>query len=195
MEIQWKRKDKYSPTMLLMADGMVFKEVSYSLFKNCKNETISNFEKEKWFEKKEKQVAENYALKMLLKRNYPSSLIEKKLTEKQISWPTVKWVVDKLSHQNYVNDQEWIEWFIEHEFQKGHGPYLICQKLKQKNLSDEVFHPLIEKLLTEDRQKEKMRSMAQKELLKYCKNIPKLSVALQRRGFAPSLIREVFSQY
>ncbi|MGT2772093.1 recombination regulator RecX [Streptococcus marimammalium] len=103
---------------------------------------------------------------------------------KKTSIPTI---IQQLKEENWLNDQKYIETFIEQSLKSGNkGPYILTQKLKQKGLDEKIIEQTIEKYdFTEVAEK-----TAQKLLRKYESRLPvnalkdKITQSLTTKGFS-----------
>jgi SOS response regulatory protein OraA/RecX len=142
---------------------------------------------EEWLAGEEARQAKNSALRLLAGRNYPSPMLRRKLLEKgyreEIADPIVAWA----EREGYVQNDDYLRFFLERELQKGHGPIWIRWKLRSQDLAEETIEPAIERILTPEVQKERIRSL----LSKLQKRTPDQTIAaLLRRGFSLDMIKD-----
>lgn len=89
---------------------------------------------ENYFFSLEYTKAKKYVLDRLSQRNYPSMQLEQLLSKCFVSKSNINKILNEFIQQGYINDQEWIERFVEGQVRKGISPKGILYKLMNKGL-------------------------------------------------------------
>lgn len=173
----------------IFSESHVF-EVSSSLFRSSLRslpEVSSEEEFCRWFREISYKVGKNYALRLLSRQSYHSKKIGRKLAMQGIPHETATQILEELKKAGYLQDQDYVERWIEAHIKKGWGRGAILAKLRMQGLHVQEADKLIEKLLPFDQQKK----MVAKEIERLCKRgYPKEKIirSLQRKGFSFDLI-------
>lgn len=112
---------------------------------NCLNEL------EDVYTSLEYKGARNYVYRKLASRSFSSFELLTLLTNKFVSDLNCQKIIDELTQQGYLNDDEWAEAFIKSQTRKKNGPKAILRKLQSKgynhpdSLLKDVSQPEIQK--------------------------------------------------
>lgn len=137
MKISYGVKDKNRGIGEIKIDGEPWREVSVSIFgrrpdiPNC--QTLEDLEKE--LENLERKGALKYAIWRLSSKNYLTTELKKKLTEKGVRNSIIEEVIAKCKEYGYLNDQSYIESYVRQQILRKKGPLFIIQKLIAKGIS------------------------------------------------------------
>lgn len=122
------------------------------------------------------------AFSLLAKRSYFTKELKQKLSEKGYSQTEIENLIQELTKQGWLNDQDLALRYSEKLRARGYGARVIAQKIYQK--AGELDLPL------EEDSKEAVLHLIHK---KYRNNLPKkrnkVIAALMRRGFSYELIK------
>ena len=124
--------------------------------------------------------------------------IRNKLKEKDFSPKIIDQIIKKLEDQEYLNDQQYAEaWLEERIKNRPSGRALCWKKLREKGIKREIINKVLNEILPEEKEIELARELVKnkKALLKARKihhqKIPRrIAFFLQNRGFSASTIRE-----
>jgi SOS response regulatory protein OraA/RecX len=181
--------DEDTQMLTLIIDDFVIAKIKKDFYKKKIDipKNVNSIEEAKeWFSSLEKKRAKSYALYLLSKRSYHSSVFKNKLQQKLISKKTIEWVLKELKF--YFDDESWVDRKVEKEIKKGFGPKMIRAKLQQKRIFLEDMK------ISDDRQKETIKELLEK---KFPKNFDKRKAIsfLLRRGFDyPCISEEIVSK-
>lgn len=144
---------------------------------------------DKWFYPIEFQKAKLYAYRKLAQQSLCSYTLEKMLKERRVSGHVIREVAAHLQEMGYLNDEEWIEGFVE-GLKKKFGARAIVQKCLAKGIPEEAARPFLQDL----GEKEAIEKLLQ---TKYCrrdlsnrKEREKVIASLMRKGFSFEAIRQ-----
>ena len=179
--------DKFDNNLIfIMLDNEVLSKGLKSFYKSLK---IQRFESKKqaleYFYDLEISKAKKYVYNILSKKSYHSIEIRKKLLDKFISQKTTEYLITDLINKGYLNDNAWIQRYIEKEFQKGYSLKMIELKLRYKNIFFDSTP------ITSDMQKSKIIELIKKRFKIFDRK--KAISFLLRRGFEYSIVQEVLS--
>ncbi|PIS01808.1 MAG: hypothetical protein COT84_00330 [Chlamydiae bacterium CG10_big_fil_rev_8_21_14_0_10_35_9] len=166
------------------------KVVAKSIFRTLLKTTMTfetKQEAEKWLYEKEVRLAKSYAYFLLSLKNYPSSSLQQKLQEKHVSSPAIQEVMNHLHQSKYVNDEKWLESFVDSQLKRGWGPIAIFFKVKQKKINMLNLQEKIAKIATLEKQQEAINSLMQKQKI----DPQKLALKLRQKGFDSSVVAQV----
>lgn len=120
------------------------------------------------------------------------------LVKKKSDEITVRKIIDRLKKNNFVNDEEFTKWWIEHRTQKGIK--FIQFELKQKGIGKDIIEKVLESSSLESKTDfEKALMLAEKKITRY-KNLDRQKVYekmgrfLASRGFDWETVKKVIDR-
>jgi SOS response regulatory protein OraA/RecX len=181
-------------TLILLWEGEKWREVYKSLFFSDLVKFPSGLPWEEFtvrFTAIEEKVARRYAISLLSKRSYLSSVLEAKLMAKGIGSETAKRVVAACSEKGYLDDAQEVERLFAKETRRGLSARVAYFKLKQsKKLSDAQLRQHFQQAQNNDVQN--LQRWLKKNAAKIRQDDPKemrkLAAKLCRRGFSMELV-------
>lgn len=198
MKLEWKKKERRQGVLTLMVEGEVWKEIHTAVFGRKPSlplEYGSLSELKEQFEQAECRAATVYALKRLSMKSYLSAELHNKLVEHHVSEEMAARVILKCQSWGYLNDQEWLQHFVQRQLTKNLGPMAILMKLRVKGVSQETAQQLIAALDDgEERRKRVSHLLATRYRnrdLSDMRSREKVIASLMRKGFAFSDIKKV----
>jgi regulatory protein len=134
----------------------------------------------------------NYGCKLLKYRDRSVSEIKEKLRTKSSSEKDVDKVVEKLIQLGYLNDQRFVDGYINKWLAKGKSLNLIIYELKEKyGISDEILN----KLDIENLKQQQVENIIQIVKKKYNKpDKKKIYNFLQYKGFSEEEIESMLNK-
>jgi SOS response regulatory protein OraA/RecX len=190
--VEWKSNKKDRKSMVIVVDGSFYKQVMRIVFKDEIGSVYrynNREDMEEGMDDIENRASIRYVFSLIAKKDYSSSALKKKMEEKLISNKAIQYVINRLEKDNYIDDVQWMQRFVEREFYKGNGPLMIEYKAKAKMMVKEGFYEILSQV-TEDMQIEKIVELIQKSLKRYRRDKIKLITALKRKGFSYPVINE-----
>lgn len=181
-------------TIEIHCDGSTIKSVCKKIYKNLltKNPLCSSLEElEEVLENIAKSYAKKYSIFLLARKAYPSWIICEKIIAEGVDEKIAIAVCAEYLQKGYLNDAQYIEDKIVHNFAKGWGPRAIYQKLLDIQCPKELIEKNIERFLPEKMQKEKIIELIEKKCAKKSKQ--QIVDYLLRKGFISNVIFEVLS--
>lgn len=165
-------------------------ERALPFLRGCASQHFSSLtELEEWLKKEESRRAKNRAIRLLAMRNYPTTLLTRKLLFDGYCREIVQQIVQWAEKMGYVQDDEYLRSSILQELRRGYGPKVILWKLRTKGFSEEVLLRAIAQHSTMALQKEGIR-----KLMKRRPGDRRKAVAmLLRRGYPLELIKTQLS--
>ena len=169
-------------TIDIEVNGEHWKTISRGLFFRIRYNILKTKDLEK-FPAAEQQYAKDKALKLLSLQNQLSTLLSQKLKRYNLSDSAIKYAIDECIRLNLLDDDLWIESFVQCQIRKKNGPNLIRQKLKAKGINDDQ----IEKFMPKQNHDESIKKLLESRYAKYdlsnYSERQKVIAALQRKGF------------
>ncbi len=140
----------------------------------------------------------NYAAWLLARRNYHSVTLRDKMTKRGIGTEEdVSEVLEKLLENRYINDQEYVRYYIEdHMTRKPQGIRLVRKKLFQKGIKGEAVEKELQKHAPMEQERARQALLKKEKTLKAGgphERKQKLFRFLSARGFAVDTIKAVLS--
>lgn len=87
----------------------------------------------------------DYAVSLLVKKNYSSGNMKRQLAKLAEKTDDVEHVLCRLTDNHYLNDAEFITYLFEKHIKKLHGPTRIKQEIRQKGFLQALIEQEIEK--------------------------------------------------
>ena len=121
--------------------------------------------------------------------------------KEKVDEPTIEKIINKLKEQDFINDEEFTQWWIEQRTQskKPKGVRLIKLELQQKGIDREMMDMILGNYDIRILGMEGAKKLAVKQYQKYAK-LPKqeayqkLSQFLLRRGFAWDTVKKTIDE-
>ncbi len=176
-------------------DKNIYRKVDAKLFQKKLHlpKSFSDLaEVDHWFIDLEKKLVKNLVLRLLSIKNYPSEIIKQKLLERGVSEATILQVISFFVEQGYINDKEWLEYFIQQEIRKGNGKKMIFFKLQRKKIHFSYYKELLDEVFPEEKEKEKILEYVKKNTHK--SKGSQIS-ALLRKGFSSEHVFEMIRPF
>ncbi|HGJ5877311.1 MAG TPA: regulatory protein RecX [Arsenophonus sp.] len=92
-----------------------------------------------------KQELYDYAVSLLVKKNYSSGNMKRQLAKLAEKIGDVEHVLHRLTDNNYLNDAEFITYLFNKHIKKSHGPTRIKQEIRQKRFPQTLTEQEVEK--------------------------------------------------
>lgn len=178
-------------------DGLIYLDSDFCVEKKlAKGNEFDYHEIDELYLESEKRRAKSKALWLLSRRDYPSGLLQKKLSE-TFNSEAADYAVCRMVELGLVNDTVYAKALAESLIKyKGvapkHAPYLMAQKGVDLELAKEVVE------MREDDPKESIAHLLETKYarkLSEPKGSEKVFAALVRKGFSYSDIRAVMEKY
>lgn len=193
-------KDRRS-LLTIFVDDDPWRNIHTSIFgtrptlpKNCL--LIDEFSKS--FTALEYKQAKNYAIRRLSQMNLPSAKLAKSLKERLVSEPTITLLIQNLSEEGFINDQEWVNSFVRVQSQRKMGPRAIAMKLASKGMASEQADEILRESLTDEKQRESIKQLLASRYrtrdLKDFHEKRKVIASLLRRGYDYSLVQSILDE-
>lgn len=141
--------------------------------------------------------AKRYVVRILARKNYASFELRKKLCEYPVSEELSERLIGEFIEAGYVDDRAWIKGFIRQESARKHGSGVVLQKLRQKNVPEELMDYALS-LVDQQDAGGQIRKLLQsryrsRDLSDYHQR-EKTIGALMRRGYQLEEIKEAISE-
>ncbi|MBN2353331.1 MAG: regulatory protein RecX [Spirochaetales bacterium] len=140
-------------------------------------------------------TARKRALKALERREYTASQLKRKLSEAMFPKEIIAAVLKDLRERGYLSDEKYARAWIESQLKrKRQGRRLLFNGLVQKGVSREEAERSIGEAYTEDQEEAACEALMRKLASRRGFIFGELFPFMARRGFSPSLIKEVFGR-
>lgn len=127
--------------------------------------------------------ARQYALKRLAMQAYWSGALRKLMEERGIGTAIIDSVLEECQRYGYINDEEWVNGFIEGQKRKRVGPRMIAQKLRAKGVPEHMYEDSLDEDSPAERLRELIESKYAKRNLSDYKERQKVVASLMRKGY------------
>lgn len=165
------------------------------------NQEISQEEIEKLVKENEFVKVYDRVLKFLSYRPRSEKELQDWFRKKNVGEETQKMIVKKLQKLGYLDDKEFVNWWIGQRMAfKPMGKRLLAMELRKKGISQEVIDEQLNNLTIEQFGEKKLAEKVAEKKLKSLKQYSglelrqKLYTALARRGFSWETIKEVLDE-
>lgn len=202
MKLEWEAKEGRRGVLTLYIDGEAWKEIHTSVFgrqPTLNTEYASQSDLEEYFEKAEYRAATVFVLKRLSIKAYLASELQNKLVEHYVSEATAERVIQECRRLGYLNDEEWLNGFVQRQIARKLGPMAILMKLRAKGVSQEKAEELVGALDNEDGRKERIMNLLTTRYrnrdLSDFKSREKVIASLIRKGFSFSDVKEAIRAF
>lgn len=139
--------------------------------------------------------AKNYALNCLAMRSYPSTQLQKLLIRHFVSLETIEKIIKEFISLGYLNDEEWIERFIQSQLKRHIGPQVILFKLMNKGIPQKKAQSYLDLLLKNSDTRASIEHLIKTKYKKRdfsdFKEKQKVFASLMRKGFDAEDVRTV----
>lgn len=139
----------------------------------------------------------NKALKFLSYRPRSEKEIRDKLKSRKASEETINKIISRLKGNNFLNDEEFVKWWIEQRTTfKPRSVKIIKIELKQKGIDKELIDETIAHLPSTIDDLESAKKLIDKRLPRYenlsrDEKIQKIARFLSSKGFSYEIIKEI----
>lgn len=164
---------------------------TYLDFKLYPGKEISDKEYKAILKRDKYGEAYNYALGLLSKYTYSVSRLEEKLTKNGFNKADIASTIKKLKESNLINDEDYVNNYIELANDKLYGEYKIRQELILKGIDKEYVDSLVFKEKDEIKKLNQLVKLLDKKYVKdnYEKRKEHIYSALLRYGYSGELIK------
>lgn len=128
----------------------------------------------------EMKGAKAFALRRLTKKSYSSFELEKLLKQHFVSTHIIDTLLQEFKEKQLLDDNDWIESFVQKEIRQKLSPRMIFAKLKMKGLPSEMIHECLKRTYTDNAKKQVLQMLIEKEK---SKDKRKIVAKLARKGF------------
>ncbi|MEK7502329.1 MAG: regulatory protein RecX [Patescibacteria group bacterium] len=142
----------------------------------------------------------NKALRFLSFRPRSEYEVKQNLSKKKASENIISKVVSRLKKNNFLNDEEFVKWWIEQRTRfKPRSVRLIKIELKQKGIDKDLIDQIIDDLSLTIDDLSSAKKLMEKRARKY-KGLPreekfqKIARYLSSKGFSYDIIKEIFKE-
>ena len=182
---------KYRNRLDIFVNGEYFYTVNKNFVLDNELTTGSNIENKEMFIQscrgEELEKATSNALRYLSQSRTRQEIL-KKLSQMRYSTDIINDVLNKLGEWGYINDQQYVQDFINHYTKSGYGRYAVLKKLEQKGIHDTTL---------EWDESESARAFANKKLRKQNDEQTRIKTAraMYARGYSSTTIRNVLREF
>lgn len=146
-------------------------------------------------EEQEYRRALEFAVRSLSAKSQHSQELKKKLYDRGMSSSVVEQVLSELERLGYLNDDEWLDFFVRSQTARRMGPGAIEQKLRMKSIPFEECRNALSRYQSDEVQEEAIRELLKTKYrskdMKDLKERQQVISGLARRGFCWELIQRV----
>lgn len=201
MHIEIVKKEERKNTLSILIDEEPWGDIHTSIFGMrpkfpLEADTLSEWEQQ--FYQLEHEQAKRYVLKRLSERAFHSAELVKALKERHVSEQTADQIIQKCFQLGFLNDEEWVDRFIQGQLRRRYSLKAIAQKLHARGISSEIAkkathehkNPATETasivhLLNTRYQSRNLQERREKE---------KVIASLMRKGFSFASIKEAMGK-
>ena len=134
-----------------------------------------------------KNEALKFAMKLISLRKRSVFEIEKRLEKKGLKEDIVKEVMEDLNNYRYLNDEEFAEAYINDRINfNPRGRFLIKKELDEKGIAENIIEKKMEELLSEEKEIESAKKLAEKKLNTISDKIDKTRINQKIRSYLQS---------
>ncbi len=202
LKICWVEKAGSRTVKILQVNGEPWREVAASLFRTAAKfspEYATQRDLEEAFLETEYTVAFPYALKRLSMKSHLSAEMERALSAKLVTPPTIQRILYKCQQLGYLDDQEWVKNFIIQQKARRVSPAMIVQKLRFKGIAQEISKPLVSQLVDRTSEEQQVLHLLTTKHRRCDFTDPaalkKVIASLLRKGFSYALVRQTISRF
>ena len=150
---------------------------------------------------KDKNEALKFAMKLISLRKRSVFEIKERLRKKKFEEDIIEEVLQELKNYKYLNDEEFTEAYINDRINfNPRGRFLIKKELSEKGIAEDIIERKIEELLSEEKEIESAKKMAEKKLMTTSNKTDKIKVNqkirsyLQSKGYSFDIINLVVKE-
>lgn len=150
---------------------------------------------------KDKNEALKFAMKLISLRKRSAFEIKERLRKKKFEENVTEEVLQELKNYKYLNDEEFAEAYINDRINfNPRGRFLIKKELNERGIAENIIERKIEELLSEEKEVESAKKMAEKKLRTINNKTDKIKVDqkirsyLQSKGYSFDIINLVVKQ-
>lgn len=114
----------------------------------------------------------NYAFLLLRFRPRSEAEVCRRLKKREYSLSIIKNVIKSLKSYNYINDQDFVELYINDSLEKGWGPIRVNVNLKKIGISQELRKEAVKKI--EEKSDQSIKRLIERKIYFLNKNKPNL---------------------
>ncbi len=130
----------------------------------------------------------SYALILLSRKDYSVFEIKEKI-ERKFGEKEAEETVEKLSERGLLNDMRYAERIINrYAFVRKYGYLKVKNELLRRGLKYETFIGILDRIYSEEKEKENARSLSEK------RPPEKLGNYLLSKGYRPHIVREILAE-
>jgi len=150
---------------------------------------------------KDKNEALKFAMKLISLRKRSAFEIKERLRKKKFEDDIIEEVLQELENYKYLNDEEFAEAYINDRINfNPRGRFLIKKELNERGIAENIIERKIEELLSEEKEIELAKKMAEKKSRTINNRTDKIKVDqkirsyLQSKGYSFDIINLVVKQ-
>ena len=150
---------------------------------------------------KDKNEALKFAMKLISLRKRSAFEIKERLRKKKFEGDIIEEVLQELKNYKYLNDEEFAEAYINDRINfNPRGRFLIKKELNKRGIAENIIERKMEELLSEEKEVESAKKMAEKKLRTINNKTDKIKVDqkirsyLQSKGYSFDIINLVVKQ-
>ena len=150
---------------------------------------------------KDKNEALKFAMKLISLRKRSAFEIKERLRKKKFEEDVIEEVLQELKNYKYLNDEEFAEAYINDRINfNPRGRFLIKKELNERRIAENIIERKMEELLSEEKEVESAKKMAEKKLRTINNKTDKIKVDqkirsyLQSKGYSFDIINLVVKQ-
>ena len=150
---------------------------------------------------KDKNEALKFAMKLISLRKRSAFEIKERLRKKKFEEDVIEEVLQELKNYKYLNDEEFAEAYINDRINfNPRGRFLIKKELNERGIAENIIERKMEELLSEEKEVESAKKMAEKKLRTINNKTDKIKVDqkirsyLQSKGYSFDIINLVVKQ-
>ncbi|NGX58323.1 MAG: Regulatory protein RecX [Chlamydiae bacterium] len=192
MIVEWKKEHS---KVKIYVEGELWRSVSPRLFGKNPDFDVQNL---KELEELEYRQTMLFAVRSLSAKAQHSTELRKKLRDLGASSSAIEQVLSELQRLGYLDDDEWLDFYVRAQISRNLGKYAIQQKLRMKGIPLDQCEELLDRYLTSESQEEQIKSLLKTKYRHKDLSDPKqkqqVIAALARRGFSWELVQSVLLQ-
>lgn len=150
---------------------------------------------------KDKNEALKFSMKLISLRKRSAFEIKERLRKKKFEGDIIEEVLQELENYKYLNDEEFAEAYINDRINfNPRGRFLIKKELNERGIAENIIERKMEELLSEEKEVESAKKMAEKKLRTINNKTDKIKVDqkirsyLQSKGYSFDIINLVVKQ-
>ena len=184
----------------ILVDGEVWREVHPAIFGRrlrFSEEIQSMAQLQEAYAEKEYNGAKRYALWRLARSAQSSMALCKSLQERHVSEAIQQKVMAFLTTAGLIDDEDYVQRFVQCERARGRGPAAIRAKLKVKGIPADMIGAALQPLDVEEEQQALARLLETRYRrydMQDVKQRHKVIASLMRRGFSFDAIRSAIAK-